>query len=455
MKKAVISGIIIVFIIIITAGLLWLFLPSRLPEKVDVGDIDQKYAINYDVSSIDALYHNPEMILEDAPRFWATDSAYQLVSLAPHYRTTELPPDGWISDIEKLSTMSIEKREREKGYARSEEILEHADTFYEYGLPVILSLLPEEADLSTTVYLTDFNEPAWFAFESNVVINIGDPSPFIQTTNIFNIIAHELFHIGYFDLQPFQTDTWSDYYPANVILSTLHNDGMAVYTQYLLSSVYSNRTDIELMFLRFKPAVNIMVNRVNELISEIETLSEEELMQQVYFGSNRRALYVAGAYMARTIDERLGRESLIETVRQGSSSFISTYNAIADEGMEIVEIPEPEKLSPIQKLRQSALAGDYETIPVRLREVEKSMTDEPGGAVFEQLRSTGLILKEDNQSALAVEVFNLMTILFPDHSNVYMYLGNAYAQNGDDSSAQAAYTKAIEIEPRLEPVIYR
>ena len=455
MKKVILSAIIIVFLIVITLGLLWLFLPSELPDKVDFDDIDRKYAINYDVSSINALYHNPELILEDARRFWATDSAYQLVSLAPHYRNTKIPPDGWISDIEKLSTMSMEKREREKGYARSEEILEHADTFYECALPVIASLLPEEADLTTIVYLTEFNKPEWFTFESNIVMNTGDQSPFTQTTNIFNVLAHEIFHIGYFGLQPFQTETWNDYYPIHVLLYTLQNDGMAVYTQYLLSSVYPYRMDIEVMFLRFKPAVKIMVNRVNELISEIETLSEEELMQQVYFGSNRRALYVAGAYMARTIDERLGRESLIETVRQGSSSFISTYNTIADEGMEITEIPEPEELSPTQKLRQSALAGDYETILARLREVEKSMTGEPGGAVFEQLRSTGMILKENNQSVLAVEVFNLMTILFPDHSNVYMYLGNAYAQNGDNDSAQAAYSKAIEIEPRLEPVIYR
>jgi hypothetical protein len=334
------------------------------------------------------------------------------------------------------------------------EILENADTFYTHALPVISSLLPEEVNLDTIIYLTDFNEPAWFVFQSKVVMNVGDPSPFMQTTNILNVLAHEIFHIGYFDLQPYQTDTWSDYYPTNVILSTLQNDGMAVYTQYLLNSVYSYRTDIELMFLRFKPVVKIMLNRVNELIGEIDTLGEEELMQKVYFGSKRRALYITGAYMAKIIDERLGRDSLVETVRQGPSSFISTYNMIADDGMTISEIPESEELSVIQELRQLALTGNYEMISERLRDVEMSVKEEPGGAVFEQLQSTGLILMNDKQSTLAVEVFNLLTILFPDHSHSYLYLGNAYTLDGDNESAQAAYNKAIEIEPRLEPVIY-
>jgi hypothetical protein len=455
MKKAVVSGFLVLIVGIVIAGLLWIYLPSKLPEKVLTDEIDQKYTIEYDVSSVTTIYHQPEEILENVAHFWAMDPAYQLVSLAPHYRNTKVPPEGWISNIEKLSNMSIEKREQEKGYLRSVEILEHADTFYEYALPIITSLLPEDADLSTTVYLTDFNEPAWFAFQSNVVMNVGDPSPFIQTTNIFNIIAHEIFHIGYFDLQPFQTDIWNDYYPTKVILSTLQNDGMAVYTQYLLSSLYSNRTDIELMLLRFKPAVNIMINRVNELIDEINTLGEDELMQKIYFDSERRALYVAGAYMAKIIDERLGRDSLINTVRQGPSSFILTYNAVADSGMKISEIPQSVELSSIQKLRKSALTGDYESIPTRLRDVEMSMADEPGGAVFEQLRSTGLILMNDKQPALAVEVFDLMTMLFPDHSDSYLYLGNAYILNSDNKHAEEAYSKAIEIEPRLEPVIYR
>ena len=455
MKKFVVFGLLGLVIIIVITGLLWIYLPSELPEKVVVNDIDQTYAINYDASSIDMLYHKPELILEDAALFWATDSAYQLVSLAPHYRDTEVPPEGWISNIEKLSNRSIEEREKGKGYVRSLEILEHADTFCTYALPIISSLLPEEANLDTTVYMTDFNEPAWFVFQSNVVMNVGDPSPFMQTANIFNVLAHEIFHIGYFDLQPFQTDMWSDYYPTNVILYTLQNDGMAVYTQYLLSSVYSYRTDIELMFLRFKPAVKIMVNRVNELIGEIDTLDEEELMQKVYFSSKRRALYIAGAYMAKTIDERLGRDSLIETVRQGPSSFISTYNMIADDGMEISEIPESEELSSIQKLRQSALSGDYELIPIMLRDVEMSMEGEPGGAVFEQLQSTGLILMNDKQSTLAVEVFRLMTVLFPNHPNGYLYLGNAYKLNGDSKRAELAYNKALEIEPRLESFIIR
>jgi hypothetical protein len=116
MKKVVVSGLLLLVIGLVIASILWLFLPSKLPEKVTVTDINQKYAINFAVSSIDTMYHKPESILEDAALFWATDCAYQLVSLAPHYRDTEIPPQEWISNIEKLSSMSIEEREKENGF---------------------------------------------------------------------------------------------------------------------------------------------------------------------------------------------------------------------------------------------------------------------------------------------------------------------------------------------------
>jgi hypothetical protein len=43
--------------------------------------------------------------------------------------------------------------------------------------------------------------------------------------------------------------------------------------------------------------------------------------------SGERLWYVAGFHMAKTIDERLGRERLNETIRSGPSSFFEAYES--------------------------------------------------------------------------------------------------------------------------------
>jgi Flp pilus assembly protein TadD len=67
--------------------------------------------------------------------------------------------------------------------------------------------------------------------------------------------------------------------------------------------------------------------------------------------------------------------------------------------------------------------------------------------------STGLLLLKKEQSGLAVEVFQLMVSLFPDHPYSYLYLGDAYTHNGDINKAQQAYLKALEIDPKVAPTV--
>jgi hypothetical protein len=44
-----------------------------------------------------------------------------------------------------------------------------------------------------------------------------------------------------------------------------------------------------------------------------------------------RGYYVVGAHMGGTIDRALGREALINTIRQGPVSFVRTYNTLVPE----------------------------------------------------------------------------------------------------------------------------
>ena len=195
------------------------------------------------------------------------------------------------------------------------------------------------------------------------------------------------------------------------------------------------------------------MNRVNELLQETTVHSEDEIMSKAFSGINQRALYVVGAHMARTIDETLGRDVLVETASKGPRSFITTYNTVAEDGKRVYEIPEPEDLSAIQALRQAAIQGNWDVLAETINTISTAGIEDPGGETFEHLTSTGLLLLKNEQSNLAVEVFRLMVSLFPDHPYSYLYLGNAYTQKGDLDKAQEAYLRALEIDPRVAPAI--
>lgn len=444
----------IIFFVILTAAILttiWLNLPSKLPTNTAEIDACTRYGIVFDRSSISRIFQDPGAVLKDPSLFWTEDLAYQLVGLAPQYTGVSLPPDRWTENIEKVLSLSDQERESEESFARSLEINEHADTFCQNALPVILSLLPDGANLSTAVYLSVFTDPPYFAFRSSVVMNTDVPSYLGKTSKFFNLLGHEIFHVGYFDFQPHQTEVWSDFYPTKVALTTLQNDGLAVYTQYLLSSHYPAPAEIELLLLENKLAVRFFIQQVNDLLQQMEVLSEAEIMRQTFTGMNQRALYVVGAHMARTIDEGLGRDILVETVSRGPGSFIATYNTVAEDGMEVFEIPEPEDLSAIQVLREAAIQGDLEVLADAIYVIRTEGIENPGGETFEHLASTGLLLLKMEQSSSAVDVFQIMVSLFPDHPYSYLYLGDAYTQNGELDKAQEAYSRAMELDPRVAP----
>jgi len=445
----------ILFAILISIGLLavWVYPLPELPTTSTEKDVCIDHGIDFDFSSVMYIYQNPNTILEDPGLFWKENPAYKLVAMAPQYAGKSLPPDGWVRQIEKISTLSDQEREEVKPFARSVEIMEHADTFCQNALPVILSLLPDDADISTTVYVTAYNEPSFFVFRGNLVMNAECPTFFSTTTAFFNILCHEIFHIGYFNCQPYQTEVWSDFYPTTVLLTVLQNDGLAVYTQYLMSSLYPKPGEFDFLIIKNDFLVKILINRVNGLLQETDVLPETEAVLRAFTGKNQRALYLVGAYMALTIDENLGRDVLVETVSKGPRSFIATYNTVAKNGMEVYEIPDPEELSAIQVLRQAAIQGDTETLTDTINLINTVGIENPDGAVFEHLTSTGLTLLKNKQSGLAVEVFQLMVSLFPYHPYSYLYLGDAYTANGDIDKALEAYEQVREFDPTLVPAV--
>jgi hypothetical protein len=76
---------------------------------------------------------------------------------------------------------------------------------------------------------------------------------------------------------------------------------------------------------------------LNDILKKVPLLVEtevgrKELQDSLWIvGTTDRAFYVVGCYMAEIIDEKLGRDVLVETISKGPKSFLNTYNSLVEE----------------------------------------------------------------------------------------------------------------------------
>jgi hypothetical protein len=55
----------------------------------------------------------------------------------------------------------------------------------------------------------------------------------------------------------------------------------------------------------------------------------------IQIGISERVFYVIGALMAQTIEERMGKSAIVESVSKGPMEFLETYNSIASSDKKI------------------------------------------------------------------------------------------------------------------------
>jgi hypothetical protein len=68
---------------------------------------------------------------------------------------------------------------------------------------------------------------------------------------------------------------------------------------------------------------------INTLPERAKTEPMDTLLNKVWdIGVTRRAYYIAGAYICKRIEEKLGRTYLAELVPKGGLQFITEYNAL-------------------------------------------------------------------------------------------------------------------------------
>lgn len=304
--------------------------------------------VTLDVSSLESVLLKTDEILANPDKFWETDGAYNLakkwhdinkisVDTLDYYST-------WIERLEEINDLTETQKQNHSSFRLMNEIMDRKGIFDERALQHICSFLPEnDVNLNTTVYLTGHTLAWAFMTHSNIVINVLHSHYKDKNADYFmNTIVHEVFHIGYGKNRAFRTEDDLENPGIYDVLDSFHNEGMAVYTAYKAQKFFPAPDEEDYVLLEDINEVKRLLKLLNGFFSEAKSLSEDELRVKSWdLGIMQRGYYVVGAFMAKTIDEQLGREALIETIKKGPLSFISTYNQLAEPEMQVYEFKLP------------------------------------------------------------------------------------------------------------------
>ena len=308
-------------------------------EKLQCDCLQSK--IRFDNSSLEKIVIHPEEILNNPDSFWISDSAYQLVKLWHQRVSLPIPMDQWKTWIQSFKDISVEEREKNSQLIASRNMLKKEKEFNEKAVLYLCSFLPKDCPINTTIYFTTAIMASGFQMENSIVI-------YGANSDKDNLFIHELFHQGFDRYKPINLEKGSKNFTLNQIYNDLQNEGMATYVGYRALYEFPNydpdpkRDDYgflqdTLIFERLHDLLNTVLKKVPSLL-ETEK-GQKELQDTLWqIGSMDRAYYVIGCYMAKVIDEKLGRQALVETISTGPQSFLHKYNSLVDDKLKVFDI---------------------------------------------------------------------------------------------------------------------
>ena len=321
------------------ALIILLFLTQNL-----IAQEKEYFIVHFDISSIETIFNDPQWVIDNYEQFSKGDMAYQLADA--WHRASNYPkePDSWKEQMEDLAAKMKAERLKDPGFKLATDLYEKKDLFQKKAVAHVESFLPnlDKTHEETTIYITAYTVPYSFMIQGNSVLDTTSPHWKGDLNFALNETAHELFHVGYALNRKYRKEGALESDFENSLLEQLHNEGIATYVGYTIQKLFPCQEPDQTM-MDNPDAVREKIAMVNNIFRGVDILSLEE-MEKISWddGIMARAYYVAGGHMARTIDQELGREALVETIAQGPLFFVDTYNSLVTSDRQIVRFAGPD-----------------------------------------------------------------------------------------------------------------
>ena len=215
------------------------------------------------------------------------------------------------------------------------EFLEENKGLFASSINEVAEYLPKDFQLECKLY-TMVGYDIGIVSEGSAFLNIAHPFFEENPCELIFMSMHEVHHVGYVHYNPTfsfsELERLSDL--RNAVRYSTHLEGLAVYAPLrkrveagcIVHEDYSALMDEEIAEQRRMQYL--------DLVTELERMSDRTITNDDFeifepmSAKGKRLWYVTGAYMAKMIDERLGRKVLIDTVGQGPRSFFDLYNSV-------------------------------------------------------------------------------------------------------------------------------
>lgn len=228
------------------------------------------------------------------------------------------PSDQTREEIRALVAYTKENPERQRA------CLEEAEKY-----------LPEEAALKHPLYIT-WGYDIGVAMDDRASLNLTHPHFLADPEEIWFYCTHEGHHVGLMQLHPMlqisAIDTTRELY--DLVRYATFLEGLAVYSAWDVRGKagalendqdYANLENPEKLASIMTTYWQYMATLEGELNNP---LGDEHWQVIEAMSSGERLWYVTGAAMAKAIEGAVGRDGLIDVIRQGPEAFFETYEKI-------------------------------------------------------------------------------------------------------------------------------
>jgi len=295
--------------------------------------------VEFDTTTLEKIVEDPDWILENKDVFWADYRAQILTRKWADHVNYDIPYDKWRDHIIEWSSLTQAQRENHELMRVTQRILTAKDEFLMKALPHDCSFLPGGVDLSVTIQFTAFIPPFAFAME-DIVIDVASKYWKGNPEHILNLLVHEIFHVGYSFYRTLQNEKDSVEPALYSMLDNIVNEGICTYVGYRSLPIFPVEDERDYRMMEDSIEVQRLFADTNDILSQYGKLPPDALQKVSWDkGVIGRAYYVTGAHMCRVIDDRKGREALIEVYSKGPIAIIELYNTIAEDHLRIAIPP--------------------------------------------------------------------------------------------------------------------
>ena len=316
---------------ILTIFCLTFILTGVFAQNIEQKEQDIKIVFND--SAARYVLENPVNALKERDYIWNTFEGYR-ITLVWHEKSSYPVTWGvWEKGLNRFinnDTSLIRKSLELSNNLSTLEKREHANIEHHLS-----SYLPKTAAFNAYVYFVAFTIPYAFVVEQNKIgIDITGNEWHFNPECLLNTVIHELCHVGYKlnspDKEYINADPTNSEEFIRFNYAYMLSEGMATYVAFkaldLFPSSYKHE-DYKLM--EDEKNVKDAINGINNLLEMSKTEAIDTLLKQTWdIGVTKRAYYIAGAYVCKTIEEKFGAEYLSELVSKGGRQFIKEYNVL-------------------------------------------------------------------------------------------------------------------------------